>query len=170
MKTMKKIPHQYSKEFSSGVNSWTGPLVFETESTPEGISKVITNIVEKVCPAKIKEDGSEGPVYTTVFSGDNQTEKAARSAQLAMVDNGNMRTRLDFISGRHELLHLYFVLCDIAVDSFSDNENLEEGSSLSRLISWLNPKLEGKKGKDHYYAFVHLFVDIFIALVGKLMI
>ena len=167
MDTMKKIPHQYSDAFASGVKSWTGPLVFETESTLEGISKVITEIVDKVCPVKIKGDGSAGPVYTTVFSGDNKTEKAARSAQLAMVDNGTMRTRLDFIAGRHELLHLYFVLCDIAVDCFCDSENLEEGSSLSRLISWLNPKLEGKKGKDYYYAFRHVFEDIFAAIVGE---
>ena len=54
-----------------------------------------------------------------------------------------------------------FVCC------FGDSENLEEGSSLSRLISWLNPKLEGKKGKDYYYAFKYLFADIFTALIGE---
>ena len=58
MKSVKKIPHQYSKEFSAGVKTWTGPLVFETESTLEGLSKVITNIVDQVCPARRRADGS----------------------------------------------------------------------------------------------------------------
>ena len=47
MDYLKKIPHQYSKDFSAGVKSWTGPLIFETESTLEGLSKVIREAIKK---------------------------------------------------------------------------------------------------------------------------
>ena len=94
MKTTPHILHQYSELFQQGVNCWVGPLVCETESTIDGISKVITEIIDRVCPKLVNDKGVEVPAYPTVFSGDNKTEKMARSAQLALVENGTMRDRL----------------------------------------------------------------------------
>ena len=74
-----------------------------------------------------------------------------------MVDNGSMRTRLDFIAGRHELLHLYFVLCDVAVDCYGDSGNLEEGSSLSRLVSCLSQR-RGKTFIMHLEVYFVIFL------------
>ena len=102
METTGNIPHQYIEKFQDGVNSCVGPLVFETESTVDGISKVITQLIDQVCPKRINKNGSEDPLYPTVFSVDNKTEKMARIAQLAMVENNSMRDRLEFIEGRHE--------------------------------------------------------------------
>ena len=44
MKEM-QIEHQYTSEFEREVKIFTGPLIFETESTLEGISKVITKLI-----------------------------------------------------------------------------------------------------------------------------
>ena len=93
----------------------------------------------------------------------------SRSAQLALAENGTMRERLEYIEGRHELLHLYFVLVDLIKDSFCDASNLEEASSLARMIQDLNPKLMNKKGKEEFYAFRAVFKDIFIALVSQFL-
>ena len=60
----------------------------------DGISKVITKLFDQICPKTVNINGSETPVHPTVFSGDNKTEKMARSAQLALVENGSMRDRL----------------------------------------------------------------------------
>ena len=94
MKTTADIKHQYSDLFDQGVNCWVGPLVFESESTISGISKVITELIDQVCPKTVDQNGTEAPVHPTVFSGDNKTEKMARSAQLALAENGSMRERL----------------------------------------------------------------------------
>ena len=94
MQTTPNIRHQYSDLFDQGVNCCVGPLVFEDESTISGISKVITELIDNLCPKIINEDGTEAPVHMTVFSGDNKTEKMARSAQLALAENGSMRDRL----------------------------------------------------------------------------
>ena len=94
MMTTAHVMHQYTELFQQGVNCWVGPLVCESESTIEGISKVITELIDKVCPKIVNEQGFEVPAYPTVFSGDNKTEKMARSAQLALVENGTMRDRL----------------------------------------------------------------------------
>ena len=94
MQTTANIPHQYSKQFEQGVNCWVGPLVFETESSIDGISKVITELIDQVCPKSVDNGGTESPIHPTVFSGDNKTEKMARSAKLALVENGSMRDRL----------------------------------------------------------------------------
>ena len=98
MKTTANIDHQYTKLFEQGVDCWVGPLVFEDESSIDGISKVITKLIDQVCPKTINKNGSEAPVHPTVFSGDNKTEKMARSAQLALVENGSMRERLGKLS------------------------------------------------------------------------
>ena len=113
-----KITHQYTSKFEAGVKSYTGPLVCETESTLEGISTVIKTLVDVVCPSKVRESGVKEPLYPTtfryrfflsqlrffstfiLFSGDNKTEKAARSAQVALVDNGDMTDTLGFIEGK----------------------------------------------------------------------
>ena len=79
-----------------------------------------------------------------VFSGDNKTEKGARSAQVALVDNGSMTDTLGFIegmafntrfdnysspsSGRHEMFHFMFLMVDICLDIFADDNNLEEAT------------------------------------------
>ena len=97
MKTEANIPHQYSDLFDVGVKTWVGPIVFEDESSISGISKVNTKLIDEVCPKTVNVDGTEGPIQTTVFSGDNKTEKMARSAQLALAENGSMKERL----GKH---------------------------------------------------------------------
>ena len=94
-------------------------------------------------------------------SGDNKTEKAARSAQVALVDNGSMTDTLGFVEGRHEMFHFLFLMVDVCLDIFADKENLEESSSLSRIIQWMNPKLINKKGKDSYYQYRDLLIDIY---------
>ena len=94
METTGNIQHQYTNFFEQGVKCWVGPLVFESESTVEGISKVITKLVDDVCPKIVSENGSVSPVHPTVLSGDNKTEKMSRSAQLALMENGSMRERL----------------------------------------------------------------------------
>ena len=162
-----EIEHQYSREFEKEVKVFTGPLIFETESTLEGISKVITQLIDVVCPVVLDKAGEPAPAFPTTFSGDNKTEKSARSAQLALCDNGDMRDRLQFIEGRHELLHFLFMLSDVVVDCFGDPDNLEEAVSLSRLINMLNPKLSTRKGKDDYYKFRDLFYDIYVALLSE---
>jgi hypothetical protein len=106
----KRIKHQYSKEFEKEIKIFTGPLVCETESTLEGISKVITNLTDGLCPTVLNEDGQNVPIFPTTFSGDQKTEKSARSAQLALLDNGSMRDKLSYIVGRHKLLHYMFML------------------------------------------------------------
>ena len=162
-----EIIHQYSDEFSREVKIYTGPLIFETESTLSGISEVITKLIDVVCPVLTDSSGKQSPAFPTTFSGDNKTEKSSRSAQLALCDNGSMRDRLQFIEGRHELLHFLFMLSDVVIDCFGDADNMEEAVSLSRLISMLNPKLLTRKGKDDYYQFRDLFHDIFVALLSQ---
>ena len=157
------IKHQYSEEFEKGVTVWTGPLVCENESNLEGMAKIITTLTDELCPATTNRDGLKVPICPTTFSGDQKTEKASRSAQIAMMDNGNMRDKLAFVEGRHELLHFLFMFCDMVLDIFADRDNLEEASSISRLIKMLNPKIENKKAKDAYYAFRDCFSDIFVA-------
>ena len=164
-----RIKHQYSQEFEKEVKIFTGPLVCETESTLEGISKVITTLTDDLCPTIQNEEGKNVPIFPTTFSGDQKTEKSARSAQLALLDNGSMRDKLGFIEGRHELLHFMFMLTDIGLDMFADKDNIEEAVSLSRLIKLLNPKLENKKGKDHYYAFRDLYSDIYLGQLGEFL-
>ena len=102
MKTTAHISHQYSDLFQEGVKCWVGPLVCENESTIEGISKVITELIDKVCPKVVNDKGMEAPAYPTVFSGDNKTEKMARSAQLALVENGTMRDRLGLFKYKYK--------------------------------------------------------------------
>ena len=162
-----EIKHQYSSSFEREVKIHTGPLVFETESTLDGISKVITELIDVACPVVLDKAGKPAPAFPTTFSGDQQTEKCARRAQLALCDNGNMKDRLQFFEGRHELLHYMFMLSDVVVDCFADADNLEEPTSLSRLISMLNPKLSSRKGKDEYYLFRDLFRDIYVALLSE---
>ena len=164
-----RIKHQYSTEFEKEVKVVTGPLVCETESTLEGISKVITQLTDELCPAGLNDDGHKVPIFPTTFSGDQKTEKSARSAQLALIDNGSMRDKLGFIVGRHELLHFMFMLTDVVQDIYSDNDNIEESSSLSRLVKLLNPRLENKKGKDFYYAFRDLYSDVYLAQLGEFL-
>ena len=158
-----RIRHQYSREFENEVKIWTGPLICENESTLDGMSKIITSLTDELCPVTFDKQGGKIPISPTTFSGDQKTEKASRSAQMALMDNGNMRDKLAFIEGRHELLHLMFMLTDVVLDIFADHQNLEEASSLSRLIKLLNPRLENKKGKDAFYAFRDVFGDIFVA-------
>ena len=136
-----EIKHQYTTEFNQEVKMFTGPLIFETESTLPGISKVITQLINVVCPVVLDSAGNPSPAFPTTFSGDNKTEKSSRSAQIALCDNGDMRDRLQFIEGRHELLHFLFMLSDVLVDCFGDSDNLEEAVSLSRLTAML--KREG---------------------------
>ena len=164
-----RIKHQYSEQFEAPVKIYTGPLVCETESTLQGISKVITKLTDELCPTVLNEEGKNVPIYPTTFSGDQKTEKSARSAQLALLDNGLMRDKLSFIEGRHELLHFMFMLTDVGLDIFADSDNIEEGVCLSRLIKLLNPKLEKKKGKDAYYAYRELYSDIFLAQIGDFL-
>ena len=162
-----EIKHQYSSSFEKEVKIHTGPLVFHTESTLDGISKVITELIDVACPVVLDKAGKPAPAFPTTFSGDQKTEKCARSAQLALCDNGNMKDRLQFFEGRHELLHYLFMLSDVVVDCFADVDNLEEPTSLSRLISMLNPKLSSRKGKDEFYLFRDLFRDIYVALLSE---
>ena len=75
----------------------------------------------------------------------------------------------DFIEGRHELLHLYFILVDIIQDTFSDPNNLEEASSLARMIQSLNPKLLNKRGKENFNAFKSVYKDIFLAIISEFL-
>ena len=166
---VKRIEHQYSKEFEQEVKIYTGPLICETESTLEGIAQVIKSLTDDLCPTAVNEEGQHVPIFPTTFSGDQKTEKSSRSAQLALLDNGSMRDKLGFIVGRHELLHYMFMLSDVCLDLFADKENIEEASSLSRLLKLLNPRLENKKAKDHYYAFRDLFSDIYVALLGEFL-
>jgi hypothetical protein len=137
-----RIRHQYSAEFERKVKVWTGPLICENESNLEGMSKIITSLTDELCPATTNRYGVKIPICVTTFSGDQKTEKASRSAQIALVDNGNMRDKLAFVEGRHEMLHFLFMITDVVLDIFADYENLEESCSLSRLIKLLNPKLE----------------------------
>ena len=58
---------------------------------------------------------------------------------------------------------------DIIQEQFSDPENLEEASSLSRMIQALNPKLLNKKGKDSFYAFKYVYRDIYVALLSEFL-
>ena len=161
------IPHQYSKEFEQAVTMWTGPLIFESENNLDGMKKVITNLVDVVCPVVENKQGKKVPVYPTTFSGDNKSEQCARSAQLALADNGNMRDQLAFIQGRHEMLHFCFMFIEVIFDVLADKNNLEEGASLSRLVQWLNPKLVNKHAKDDYYKFRDMLTDIYTALLGE---
>ena len=158
-----RIKHQYSNKFDGGVKVWTGPLVCENESNLEGMSKIITSLTDQLCPVTTNRDGVKIPISPTTFSGDQKTEKASRSAQIALIDNGSMRDKLAFIEGRHELLHFMFMFCDVIQDIFGDADNLEEASCLSRLIQLLNPKLSNKKGKDSFYPFRDAYSDIFVA-------
>ena len=162
-----EVDHQYKKLFENEVKVLTGPLIFETESTLEGISKVIKNLIDVVCPVVSDAAGKPAPVFPTTFSGDQKTEKSARSAQLALCDNGDMRDCLQFIEGRHECLHLLFMLSDVIKECFADQNNLEESISLSRLIAMLNPKLASRKGKDDFYKFRDLYQDIYVALLSE---
>ena len=162
-----RIKHQYSKEFDREIKVWTGPLVCENESNLSGMSKIITTLTDQLCPSTKNRQGVKIPICPTTFSGDQKTEKAARSAQIALIDNGCMRDKLAFVIGRHELLHMMFMFTDVVVDIFGDSENLEEATCLSRLIKSLNPKLESKKGKDAFYAFRDVFSDIFVAQLGE---
>ena len=162
-----EIEHQYKSEFEKEVKVFTGPLIFETESTLEGISKVIRSLIDVVCPVETNEAGKPAPAFPTTFSGDNKTERSARSAQLALCDNGDMRDKLQFIEGRHECLHLLFMLSDVIKDCFAEPDDLEEAVSLSRLIALLNPKLSGRKGKDDFYKFRDLYQDIYVSLLSE---
>ena len=146
---------------------WTGPLIFESENNLDGMKKVITNLVDVVCPVVENKQGKKVPVYPTTFSGDNKSEQCARSAQLALADNGNMRDQLAFIQGRHEMLHFCFMFIEVIFDVLADKNNLEEGASLSRLVQWLNPKLVNKHAKDDYYKFRDMLTDIYTALLGE---
>ena len=146
---------------------WTGPLVFENESNLQGMAKIITSLTDELCPTAVNKSGVKIPICPTTFSGDQKTEKAGRSAQIALLDNGSMRDKLAFVTGRHELLHFLFMFTDLIMDIFSDSENLEEATCLSRLIKLLNPRLENKKAKDLYYAFRDAFNDIFVAQLGQ---
>ena len=161
------IPHQYSKEFERNVPMWTGPLIFESENNLDGMKKVITQLVDVMCPVVENKHGKKVPVYPTTFSGDNKSEQSARSAQLALADNGDMRDQLAFIEGRHEMLHFLFMYVEVLFNILGDKNNLEEAASLSRLIQWLNPKLENKHAKDDYYKFRDTITDIYIGLLGE---
>ena len=161
------IPHQYSKEFEKNVPMWTGPLIFESENNLDGMKKVITQLVDVICPAIENKKGKKVPVYPTTFSGDNKSEQSARSAQLALADNGDMKDQLAFIEGRHEMLHFLFMYVEVLFNILADKNNLEEAACLSRLIQWLNPKLENKHAKDDYYKFRDVITDIYIALLGE---
>ena len=164
-----RIRHQYSAEFEREVKVWTGPLVCENESNLEGMAKIITSLTDNLCPATTNRYGDKIPICVTTFSGDQKSEKASRSAQMALMDNGSMRDKLAFVEGRHEMLHFLFMITDVVQDIFTDHENLEESCSLSRLIKLLNPKLESKKGKDSFYAFRDVFSDIFVAQLGEFL-
>ena len=58
---------------------------------------------------------------------------------------------------------------DLVQEQFGDRENLEEASSLSRMIQALNPKLLNKKGKESFYAFKYVFKDIFVSLIMEFL-
>jgi hypothetical protein len=75
----------------------------------------------------------------------------------------------EFIEGRHELLHLYFVLVDMIQATFCDKNNLEEASSLARMIQALNPKLLNKKGKEEFYSFKAVYKDIYISILSEFL-
>jgi hypothetical protein len=78
---VKRIEHQYSKEFNKEVKIYTGPLICETESTLEGIAVVIKSLTDELCPTAVNEEGQHVPIFPTTFSGDQKTEKSSRSAQ-----------------------------------------------------------------------------------------
>ena len=65
------------------------------------------------------------------------------------------------------MFHLYFILIDIIQDTFCDVNNLEEASSLARMIQDLNPKLVNKKGKEAFYAFKAVYHDIYVAMLSE---
>ena len=67
------------------------------------------------------------------------------------------------------MFHFLFLMVDVIKDNYADKENLEESSSLSRLINLMNPRLESKKGKDCYYQFRDLFIDVYTGLVGEFL-
>ena len=96
------------KSLEEDVKCLVGPLVFEDESTISGTSKVISELIDQVCPKIVDKGGRESPVHPTLFSGDNKTEKMLRSTYLALAENGSMQERLEFIEGRHEVFSLYF--------------------------------------------------------------
>ena len=58
---------------------------------------------------------------------------------------------------------------DLIRDTFSDKKNLEEASTLSRMIQALNPKLLSKKGKEAFYAFKSVFRDIYLSLLSEFL-
>ena len=64
---------------------------------------------------------------------------------------------------------MYFVLVDIIQDTFCDKNNLEEASSLARMIQVLNPKLLSKKGKEAFYAFRAVYKDIYLAILSEFL-
>ena len=67
------------------------------------------------------------------------------------------------------MFHFLFLMVDVVLDNFNDKENLEEACCLSRLIQWLNPRLENKRGKDCYYQFRDVFKDIYTGLIGEFL-
>ena len=58
---------------------------------------------------------------------------------------------------------------DVIQDSFCDKHNLEEASSLARMIQVLNPKLLNKKGKEEFYAFRAVYKDIYISMLSEFL-
>ena len=67
------------------------------------------------------------------------------------------------------MFHFMFLMVDICLDIFADKDNLEESTSLSRLIQWMNPKLINKKGKDSYYQYRDLLKDVYTGLLGEFL-
>ena len=72
MKASANYEHQYSEQFEQGVPCWVGPLVCEDESSITGISKVLKELIDTVCPKTQSLSGRDVPVHPTVFSGDNK--------------------------------------------------------------------------------------------------
>ena len=66
-------------------------------------------------------------------------------------------------------MHMYFVLVDLIQDTFCDKNNLEEASSLARMIQALNPKLLNRKGKEDFYAFRSVYKDIYVAVLSEFL-
>ena len=67
------------------------------------------------------------------------------------------------------MFHFMLLMVDICLDIFADKDNLEESTSLSRLIQWMNPKLMNKKGKDSYYQYRDLLKDVYTGLMGEFL-
>ena len=78
-----------------------------------------------------------------------------------------MTDTLGFVEGRHDMFHFMFLMVDVCLDNFADKDNLEEAVSLSRFIQWMNPKLINKKGKDAYYQYRDLLIDVYSGLIGE---